>query len=240
MPWPPDLFCLSWACCVGFVSICLLTVCLIIPSRLLHRRHCCRNLFPHLLHSHTSRPSPFSRAHFSPRTFPFQPIPLSPASSGPSCMCHISRRPPTGSRLAIDAGAGLLLIVAGCWAADCRCSTLCVPLFYSFLVSPQCLLLLLPKGDILASTDLLLSLTGCDTSSSLLFTLPTTLLPFGFRLPFPGPVRGLRVLLYTYFLACCARAEHLCSNLLHSSLFAVTSRLRTHFCSCILYFAQLP
>lgn len=185
--------------------------------------------FSHL-HSHTSRPS---RGRLSPRTCLFQPLHLS-SLIRPSCLCHISKRPPTGSRLAIDAGGGLLLLC--CWVAYCRCPTL----FFcscSFLVPPQ-RLLLLPKGDILASTDLLLSLTGCDTSSSLLFTLPTTLLPFGFRLPFPGPVRGLRVLLYTYFLACCARAEHLCSNLLQLSLFTVTSRLRTHFCSCVVYFAH--
>lgn len=124
MPWPPDLFaCHGPAVWVSFPSVSLSVSLFHLVS--FHRRHCCRT-FSHL-HSHTSRP--FSCAHFSPRTCPFQPF-HTPASSGPSCLCHISKRPPTGSRLAIDAGGGLLMFAAGLL-------TVVVLLSYSVFFSPR-------------------------------------------------------------------------------------------------------
>lgn len=90
---------------------------------------------------------------------PSLPI-LSPFSHfsliAPLCLCRVNKRPPTGNSLGYQCLGGLLLVALSCLA---RC-------------------LLLPKGDILASTDLLLSLTGCDTSSSLLFSLSFTLQSF--------------------------------------------------------------
>lgn len=194
---------LSWPRCVGFVSICL-SHC---PSRLLHRLRN-RRALPHL-QSHSRRPS---RDHFfSPRTCPFQPSHSIPASSGPPCLCHISRRPPTGSRLATHRCLGWTSVYCSCCVALLLCS-----FFLVFAPAPPPIT---RKETSWPRLIFLLSLTGSDTSSSLLLSLQTALIPFDFRLPFPGAVRGLRFLLYTYFLVCCARAEHLCSNLLQSSLF---------------------
>lgn len=224
LPWSPDLCCHGRAVWVSFPSVCLIihlvsstaaaTVVLFLTSQV---------TVAALLATASSLPvlAPFSHSI--------------PASSGPPCLCHISRRPPTGSRLATYQCLGWTSVY-------CSCCVALLLLLCSFFprVAPA-------PPPITQRRH-----PGLDRS--FYFPLPDPILRHlfschsrlhSFRSTSGSPFLGQYVAcafscIPTSWPAvlCSCRASLLKPSSIIS--FTAASRIRTRFCSCILYFARIP